>query len=96
LLLNPDDAHRSAISKHFGVAGSVTLGETVEPDVAGIVFEIPGRSDVDVWLKDWNGCPELGNGRRTAGLLINGQGSGVIAELNALAPAAPQRDFVQS
>lgn len=54
-----------------------------------IVFAIPGRSDVDLWLKDWTGCPEVGNGLRTSGLLVNGQGTAFLAQLDAAAPPAP-------
>jgi hypothetical protein len=56
-----------------------------------IVFAVPGRSDVDVWLKDWYDCPEVGNGRRSSGEL-NGSGSGFIAQLDADAPPAPAKD----
>jgi hypothetical protein len=54
-----------------------------------IVFAIPGRSDVDMWLKDWIGCPELSNGVRTSGELINGVGRGFLAQLDADAAPAP-------
>ena len=54
-----------------------------------IVFAIPGRSDVDLLLKDWVGCPEVGNGVRTSGLLVNGQGTAFLAQLDAAAPPAP-------
>jgi hypothetical protein len=53
-----------------------------------IVFALPGRSDVDLWLKDWIGCPEVGNGTRTSGELINGVGSAFLAQLDADAPRA--------
>jgi hypothetical protein len=58
-----------------------------------IVFALPGRSDVDVWLKDWIGCPEVGNGMRTSGELVNGQGTAFLAQLDADAPPAPPQDF---
>ena len=58
-----------------------------------IVFVIPGRSDVDLWLKDWIGCPEVGNGSRTSGLLVNGQGAAFLAQLDTDAPPAPPEDF---
>jgi hypothetical protein len=54
-----------------------------------IVFAIPGRSDVDLWLKDWIGCPEVGNGIRTSGELINGIGDAFLAQLDADARPAP-------
>jgi hypothetical protein len=54
-----------------------------------IVFAVPGRSDVDLWLKDWIGCPEVGNGTRTSGELINGVGDAFLAQLDADAPRAP-------
>ena len=54
-----------------------------------IVFAVPGRSDVDVWLKDWIGCPELSNGVRTSGELINGVGRGFTSQLDADAAPAP-------
>jgi hypothetical protein len=54
-----------------------------------IVFAVPGRSDVDVWLKDWISCPEVGNGIRTSGELINGVGDAFLAQLDADAPPAP-------
>jgi hypothetical protein len=57
-----------------------------------IAFAIPGRTDVDLWLKDWYGCPEVGNGARTSGLLVNGQGDEFLDKLNTLAARAPQRD----
>jgi hypothetical protein len=60
-----------------------------------IVFEIPGRSDIDLWLKDWVGCPEVGNGVRTSGLLVNGQGAAFLATLDADAPPAPDENFLQ-
>jgi hypothetical protein len=58
-----------------------------------MVFAIPGRSDVDLWLKDWIECPEVGNGTRSSGELINGVGSAFLARLDTLAPRAPQQDF---
>ena len=62
-----------------------------------IVFAIPGRSDVDLWLKDWIGCPEVGNGARTSGLLVNGQGTAFLAQLDAAAPPAPPtEDFTST
>lgn len=57
-----------------------------------IVFVVPGRSDIDVWLKDWYGCPEVSNGIRSSGLLINGHGSDFLEKLELAAPAAPQQD----
>ncbi|MGZ7087399.1 MAG: hypothetical protein ACXVIH_13800, partial [Ilumatobacteraceae bacterium] len=54
-----------------------------------IVFAVPGRSDIDEWLKDWIGCPELSNGTRTSGELINSVGRGFLARLDADAPPAP-------
>jgi hypothetical protein len=54
-----------------------------------IVFAVPGRSDVDLWLKDWIGCPEVGNGTRTSGELINGIGDSFLVQLDADAPRAP-------
>jgi hypothetical protein len=54
-----------------------------------IVFAVPGRSDVDLWLKDWIGCPELSNGVRTSGELINGVGRGFLSQLDADAVPAP-------
>ena len=62
-----------------------------------IGFAIPGRSDVDLWLKDWIGCPEVGNGARTSGLLVNGQGTAFLAQLDAAAPPAPPtEDFTST
>jgi hypothetical protein len=58
-----------------------------------IVFAIPGRSDVDLWLKDWIECPEVGNGTRWSGELINGVGSAFLTRLDKLSPPAPQQDF---
>ena len=57
-----------------------------------ITFAIAGRTDVDLWLKDWYGCPEVSNGSRDSGLLINGQGDDFLARLDNAAPRAPQRD----
>ena len=56
-----------------------------------IVFAIPDQADVDLWLKDWYGCPEVGNGVRTSGLLVNGQGDDFLAELDLVAPRAPEK-----
>ena len=62
-----------------------------------VVFAIPGRSDVDLWLKDWVGCPEVGNGLRTSGLLVNGQGAAFLAQLDSAAPPAPAtEDFTST
>ena len=61
-----------------------------------IVFAIPGRSDVDLWLTDWVGCPEVGNGLRFSGLLVNGQGTAFLAQLDVDAPPAPPEEFVPS
>ena len=58
-----------------------------------IVFAIAGRIDVNVWLKDWYECPEVSNGLRASGELVNGQGHDFITTLNQLSPPAPQRDF---
>lgn len=58
-----------------------------------IVFAVPGRSDVDLWLKDWYQCPEVGNGTRTSGELANGLGSNFLHQLDVAAPPAPQQDF---
>ncbi|MCU1361134.1 MAG: hypothetical protein JWN99_2423 [Ilumatobacteraceae bacterium] len=84
-------------------AGDVaTLANGIEPsDIAStclistmdtatytaLVFAVPGRSDVDVWLKDWIGCPELTNGVRDSGELINGLGT---AFLDRVDPDAPR------
>lgn len=57
-----------------------------------ITFAIAGRTDVDLWLKDWYGCPEVSNGSRNSGLLINGQGDYFLTKLDNAAPRAPQRD----
>ena len=61
-----------------------------EARYTAIVFAVLGRSDVDLWLKDWIGCPELSNGSRYSGELINGVGSAFISQLDAAAPPAPQ------
>jgi hypothetical protein len=61
-----------------------------------IVFAIPGRSDVDLWLKDWIGCPELSNGIRASGELINGVGSAFLSQLDADAPPAPQHNVLHN
>lgn len=60
------------------------------PRYTAIVFEIPGRADTDLWLKQWYGCPELTNGARASGELINGVGTGFLSLLDELAPPAPQ------
>jgi hypothetical protein len=54
-----------------------------------IVFALPDRADVDVWLKDWYDCPTVDNGVRGSGELINGQGHDFLTQLNSLAPPAP-------
>ena len=59
-----------------------------------ITFAIPGRSDLDVLLKDWYGCPEVGNGRKFSGELINGQGTDFTAELNHLVEPAPDENTI--
>ena len=53
------------------------------------VFAVPGRADVDVWLKDWIGCPEVSNGTRSSGELINGNGTNFTTLLNADLPPIP-------
>lgn len=58
-----------------------------------IVFAVAGRADIDLWLKDWYGCPEVGNGARTSGQLVNGLGVQFINQLDSLTPPAPQRDW---
>jgi hypothetical protein len=65
-----------------------------EARYTAIVFAVPGRSDVDLWLKDWIGCPELSNGSRGTGELINGVGNAFLAELDAAAPPAPHHSVV--
>lgn len=40
-------------------------------------------------LKDWYGCPEVDNGARSSGPLVNGQGDDFPAKLNSLAGRAP-------
>jgi hypothetical protein len=64
-----------------------------KPRFTAIVFAIPGRSDVDLWLKDWLACPEVSNGSRSSGELVNGLGTTFLTELDAAAPPAPQQDF---
>ena len=54
-----------------------------------IVFAIPHRADVDVWLKDWIGCPEVSNGTHSSGELIDGNGATFIELLNADLPTPP-------
>jgi len=54
-----------------------------------IVFAVPGRADVDVWLKDWYNCPSVDNGVRGSGELVNGQGHDFLTQLNSLAAPAP-------
>ncbi len=73
------------------------LPATQHARYTAIVFAIPGRSDVDLWLKDWIGCPEVGNGLRTSGLLVNGQGTAFLAQLDsATAPAPMSEDFTST
>lgn len=69
--------------------GSGCLPTLDKPRYTAIVFAIPGRTDVDLWLKDWYGCPEVDNGARSSGLLVNGQGDDFLAKLNSLAGRAP-------
>jgi hypothetical protein len=69
---------------------SACLFADQEARFTAIVFAVPGRSDVDLWLKDWIGCPELSNGSRYSGELINGVGSPFISQLDAAAPPAPR------
>jgi hypothetical protein len=69
---------------------SACLFADQEARYTAIVFAVPGRSDVDLWLKDWIGCPELSNGIRASGELINGVGSVFLSQLDATAPPAPQ------
>lgn len=57
-----------------------------------IVFSVPGRSDINLWLKDWMRCPSVGNGSLSSGLLINGHGAGFLRALDAAAPPAPAQD----
>jgi hypothetical protein len=59
-----------------------------------ITFAAAGRDDVDVWLKDWYNCPEVSNGRRFSGELVNGQGSAFIEALNGLVPPAPDESGI--
>jgi hypothetical protein len=92
----------TSVAKQDAVVLAATLNSIVPWDFASgclpsedqarytaIVFAIPGRSDVDLWLKDWYGCPEVGNGARTSGLLVNGQGDDFEAKLDTLAGRAP-------
>jgi hypothetical protein len=72
--------------------GSGCLPTLDQARYTAIVFAIGDHDDVDLWLKDWYGCPEVGNGVRTSGLLINGQGDAFLAELDTLAPRAPGQD----
>lgn len=74
--------------------GSGCLPTETKARYTAITFVIADRADVDLWLKDWYGCPEVSNGIRDSGLLINGQGDDFLDELNTLAPRAPQRDHV--
>jgi hypothetical protein len=75
------------------VASACLFGDQ-EARYTAIVFAVPGRSDVDLWLKDWIGCPELSNGTRYSGELINGVGSAFIFQLDAAAPPAPQHQDI--
>jgi hypothetical protein len=71
------------------VAGCLTAIYTAL--YTAIMFAIDSRVDVDVWLKDWVGCPEVSNGIRTSGLLVNGHGASFLAYLDSVAAPAPQQ-----
>ena len=73
---------------------SACLFANQEARYTAIAFAVPGRSDVDLWLKDWIGCPELSNGIRASGELINGVGSAFLSQLDAAAPPAPQPNLI--
>ncbi|MCU1401601.1 MAG: hypothetical protein JWN62_4710 [Acidimicrobiales bacterium] len=60
-----------------------------------IVFAVPNRADVDVWLKDWIGCPEVTNGTHSSGELINGNGTDFTTLLDADLPPTPNPDPYQ-
>ena len=72
--------------------GSGCLPTENKARYTAIIFAIAGRTDVDLWLEDWYGCPEVSNGSRDPGLLINGQGDDFLANLDNDSPRAPGRD----
>jgi hypothetical protein len=93
------------LDAHDAVALATTLNSIVPSDLTSacfvgdntarytaIVFAVPNRADIDIWLKDWIGCPEVTNGTRTSGQLINGTGAGFTTLLNTDLPPTPQPD----
>lgn len=88
--LSAHEAVTLAAALNAIVPSDITSGCFVGENAArytAIVFAVPNRADVDVWLKDWIGCPEVSNGVYSSGELINGNGADFTALLDAdLAP----------
>lgn len=96
--LDAHDAVALADTLNAIVPSDITSGCLVGENAArytAIVFAVPNRADVDVWLKDWIGCPEVSNGTRSSGELINGNGTNFATLLNADLPPTPNPDLGQ-
>src|SRR4051794_35623959 len=65
-----------------GAAGGIARSCRDRPRSPPLSLSIAGRTDVDLWLKDWYGCPDFSNGSRHSGLLIDGQGDDFLAKLD--------------
>jgi hypothetical protein len=63
------------------IAYACMIGTMETATYIAVAFSIPGRSDVDLWLKDWISCPELSNGVRSSGELVNGLGAAFLDRL---------------
>jgi len=68
------------------VVSACLFGDSDHARYTGIVFAVPGRTDIDLWLKEWVGCPGMSNGFRDSGELINGIGSSFLELLDTDAP----------
>jgi hypothetical protein len=93
--LGPTEATQLANDLNEIVPSPVTsacLFQNNRARFTAIIFAIPGRTDVDIWMKDWIGCPEVNNGVRDSGELINGLGKPFTTYLNSLASPAPDEN----
>ena len=83
-----DATHAQTLASTANSTEPAPFVSTCTPDLDGpeytvMAFSIPNRADVDVWYKDYAGCPNLTNGVHDVSPLINGYGTTFVTLLDA-------------